>query len=520
MVGRKEITRQEIKRMIRQKGGGGGGNVSSSSNVSGDSVVGGNLTLSTYEGVLRADANGLVLDDTTTSHLPEGSNLYFTVERAQDAVGIILTANFDYDDNTPEIDLSDTGVTANTYGDATNVPQFTVDAKGRITGVTNVTISAGNDVAIEEGGVSVVAAVTTIDFNSGFSVADAGGGEVTVTLDVPSAFTAVQDTGTGSSQNVTLPVADLDEQDVAVFVNGIRFEISEYSISGTDLTLTTNASGDTIEVIDIRRGVGGGGGGGSGVDIEEEGSAVATATVLNFIGASVTAADAGGGEVTITIDPPVDTVFGRTGTVVAAASDYDADQVDYDNSTSGLTATDVQAAIDEVATTEMWRLVNTVTGSGVASLDVPLSTGVAYLIKGSLVPATDGVALYARTSDSGAYNAGAADYSWNHQRIFQGGTGWNNTTDSSDSEIEMSIAAIGNAAGEGVDIEVEIWNPSNAARRPAIKHSTMLHTTAADIVRYEGIGQRLNAEACDGVRFLMSSGNLSGTLYVYALGTS
>ena len=39
---------------------------------------------------------------------------------------------------------------------------------------------------------------------------------------------------------------------------------------------------------------------------------------------------------------------GRTGNVTPAASDYDADQVDYDNASSGLTATDTQAAIDEV----------------------------------------------------------------------------------------------------------------------------------------------------------------------------
>lgn len=38
----------------------------------------------------------------------------------------------------------------------------------------------------------------------------------------------------------------------------------------------------------------------------------------------------------------------RTGAVLPAAHDYDGDQVDYDNTTSGLTATDVQAAIDEV----------------------------------------------------------------------------------------------------------------------------------------------------------------------------
>jgi hypothetical protein len=45
---------------------------------------------------------------------------------------------------------------------------------------------------------------------------------------------------------------------------------------------------------------------------------------------------------------PVASVFGRTGTVTAQASDYDADQVDYDNTVSGLVATDVQAAIDEI----------------------------------------------------------------------------------------------------------------------------------------------------------------------------
>lgn len=44
----------------------------------------------------------------------------------------------------------------------------------------------------------------------------------------------------------------------------------------------------------------------------------------------------------------VSSVFGRTGDVVAASGDYNADQVDYDNGTSGLSATDVQAALDEI----------------------------------------------------------------------------------------------------------------------------------------------------------------------------
>jgi hypothetical protein len=45
----------------------------------------------------------------------------------------------------------------------------------------------------------------------------------------------------------------------------------------------------------------------------------------------------------------VASVFTRTGAVVAEAGDYDADQIDYDNATSGLVATDVQEAIDELA---------------------------------------------------------------------------------------------------------------------------------------------------------------------------
>lgn len=45
---------------------------------------------------------------------------------------------------------------------------------------------------------------------------------------------------------------------------------------------------------------------------------------------------------------PVTSVFGRTGAVVAATGDYDAVQIDYANATSGLAAINVQAAIDEV----------------------------------------------------------------------------------------------------------------------------------------------------------------------------
>lgn len=44
----------------------------------------------------------------------------------------------------------------------------------------------------------------------------------------------------------------------------------------------------------------------------------------------------------------VTSVFGRLGSIVAQASDYDAIQIDYNNTSSGLSAIEVQAAIDEI----------------------------------------------------------------------------------------------------------------------------------------------------------------------------
>ncbi len=70
-----------------------------------------------------------------------------SVEVAQDAVGNILTdsANIDftYDDSTPSItaDLTDTTVTAGSYGSATQVSSVVVDTKGRITSASDVTIA-------------------------------------------------------------------------------------------------------------------------------------------------------------------------------------------------------------------------------------------------------------------------------------------------------------------------------------------------------------------------------------------
>lgn len=59
------------------------------------------------------------------------------------------------------IALSNTAVTAGTYGSSTQVAQFTVDAQGRITAASNVTIASSNTITLTNGNITSVALTTS-----------------------------------------------------------------------------------------------------------------------------------------------------------------------------------------------------------------------------------------------------------------------------------------------------------------------------------------------------------------------
>lgn len=91
-----------------------------------------------------------VLD--TSDDIAEGaSNLFFTNERAQDAVGSALTdtasIDFTYNDgaNTITADLKTTTVGAGSYGSSTQVSTFTVGTDGRLTAASNTSIQSASD---------------------------------------------------------------------------------------------------------------------------------------------------------------------------------------------------------------------------------------------------------------------------------------------------------------------------------------------------------------------------------------
>ena len=77
-----------------------------------------------------------------------------------------------------------TGASANTYGNATAVPQIVVDANGRISSITNVLISGGGGgtgVNVLNSG-SVIGFAGTVDFSSAFSVSSLSAGIVTANV--------------------------------------------------------------------------------------------------------------------------------------------------------------------------------------------------------------------------------------------------------------------------------------------------------------------------------------------------
>jgi len=96
--------------------------------------------------------------------------------------------------------------------------------------------------------------------------------------------------------------------------------------AGTETTIRRFAPDDVKDMIDTHSA------GGSALEVEDESVSLDTAvTKLNFLGSGVTAAENADHEIDVTIaggGAPVDTVFGRTGTVVAVTDDYTADQID------------------------------------------------------------------------------------------------------------------------------------------------------------------------------------------------
>ena len=118
------------------------------------------------------------------------------------------------DNDTPITDagfigLSNTAVTAGTFGNATNVPQFTVDAQGRLTAAADVAITfPDSEITVQDEGVALATGAQTLNF-VGAGVTATNAADATVkTITIPGA-------AGGASVTVSeTPPANPDEGDL------------------------------------------------------------------------------------------------------------------------------------------------------------------------------------------------------------------------------------------------------------------------------------------------------------------
>ena len=114
-------------------------------------------------------------------------------------VGVITATAF-HGDGSNLTGLTDAA--ANTYGNATAVPQIVVGANGRITGISNVSISGGGggggSSIILKDNQSLVGAAGTIDFGTNLSVSAISAGVATVTA----AIAGINTSGTSEFNNL------------------------------------------------------------------------------------------------------------------------------------------------------------------------------------------------------------------------------------------------------------------------------------------------------------------------------
>lgn len=137
----------------------------------------------------------------------------------------------------------------------------------------------------------------------------------------------------------------------------------------------------------------------------------------------------------------------------------------------------------------------------------------------AVIPATDAVSLYLRTSTDGGstYDNGASDYQWNANGFSGASATQGGAASASDMQLN-TVIVWGNSTNEtGVSGLLRLW-AAPAATYTHVEGAVAGWSSAGTLLRLSVGGARLSAADVDACQFLFSSGNIeSGTIRMFGI---
>lgn len=167
------------------------------------------------------------------------------------------------------------------------------------------------------------------------------------------------------------------------------------------------------------------------------------------------------------------------------------------------------------------NLIQTQVALNVATLDFTSgfsSTYDAFVIGiTNLRPATNNSDLWVRISQSATFLAGATDYAAVRHGVDTAGTVTTGGSGAGDSKIILATG-LSNTASLSWSGSLDIYNPAGTTFVKTFLWNAIYHNTGPTVVRLSGAGAFiLNTTAIDGIRFLMSTGNINGIFSLYGV---
>lgn len=334
-------------------------NIQINGNTISSTDASGNINI-TPNGAGKTVITNPYIGDTLT---PLTEYIYDTIGGAITAGTGITITNSDVG-NTSTVSITNTGVTADTYGSSSSIPVITVNAQGQLTSVStaSVTIASSLSIAGDTGTDSVALLTDTLTFVGGTGITSTVTNN-TVTFDIDSTVATL--TGTQTLTGKTISGA-----------SNTLTNIGNSSLVNTTVTIgsTSVALGATSTTL--------------------AGITELTVDNLNFNGNTISSTDTNGN---ISLDPngtgTVDVNGARITNLGVPAAGNDAVTRDYvDNAITGLTWKDA-ANLLATSNVPLTGNTNTVTIDGHATL-TSTHSGYRLLLVGQLTPSTNGIYVY------------------------------------------------------------------------------------------------------------------------------